>query len=109
MNSRRREARQAATQAFFQSLEELEVSLVSEEGSNALAEQRPDRPKQARPKQKPTPKPAMSQEDFQALEEAVADIEQYVEAQQAHPPEDETLNGFGFTLDSEFPFNGHQP
>lgn len=82
MNHQPNELRQAATQAFQESLDQLQETLKLEEGVAQPAEPTPTvKLRQSKPK------PELSF-DLETLEQAVADIEKFLEQKQAEPTDE---------------------
>ena len=77
MNQQQRNLRHAAAEAFIESLDQLQQTLQSTDSQTAL-------PPRSAPVKRPEPTPpASAQFDLGSFEQAVADIEQFIQANQA--------------------------
>lgn len=83
MDKEQLNARRAAAKAFMESLDKLSDSLNSPASETAKA-----KPQSPAPSPPPPPKKARTpQFSFADLEEAIADIEQFMQNQEHQPPE----------------------
>ena len=84
MDSDQQNLRRASAKAFFESLDQMNDSAPTKEASQTAKSNSPSAPNPAAKQRKPKP-----QFSFAELEDAIADIDQFMQSKEQKPPKPE--------------------